>query len=855
MVTNPDPTAAADLDAPDGAAVELRLGPLPWTFKVGLGLVILVGIFAAWLSASVSAGRERLTQRAALKQEAELLLDAALGGDPVAGLQARVEALDAQHQLLTGRPSPLADLPEPSGSDALADRRALSLSLERFIQAQRLASATLNAQMDRRWEGLTALSWGSLFFALATLYFFAVAETRRQRAVAVQERLSDALAETARAREEAEQANQLKARFLSNMSHEVRTPLNGVLGMSSLLLDSEVTERQRQQLETIAACGEALLEIVDQLLDLSRIEAGKLEVDDVRYDLRAVVEQCVDLHAERAWRRDLNLVAMIDPALPPEVRGDPARVRQVLSNLLNNATRFSDEGDVVVRVMLREHSLGERVRVEVTDSGVGISEEDQTRIFEAFAQAEGGSARQVGGAGLGLAISRQIVQHLGGEIGVISRPKRGSTFWFELPLTPAGAPSVQERPDLSGRRVLIAHKSPALLEALTRLFSAWGATVIAGASLDSARVRGAGAPDAALIDVELLDLRDPRSLSFPGALVLLTGPRRRDDEALRHDANALGTLALPASAAEVEAAARLLLAQLNGTPTATARSAGVVTWDESLGVLLVAEDNPVNQRVAAAMLRRLGYEVDVVDNGAKAVEAMSTRGYDAVLMDCEMPVLDGFEATRRVRAAEGDGRRVPIIAMTAHVLRGDRERCIGAGMDDFIAKPIDLVRLGRVLARWVTDSRDTEERRRDALMPPLQAVRQTLSADEPSVEASPLLDLTPLLELESLAPPGEPSPLRGVLATFLEELPRELARIQRLDEEGDSDELARALHRLKGAAAALGASRLNAQCADWEGALKQSSPSPDPTRLARLSRTADATKKVLSAELARVGTS
>ena len=500
VVTKPDPTDAVDMDPPDGAGVELRLGPLPWTFKVGLGLVILVGIFAAWLSASVAAGRDRLSQRAALKQEAELLLDAALGGESIAGLRPRVEALDAQHRLLTGRASPVAALPEPSGSDALADRRALALSLERFIQAQRLASATLNAQMDRRWEGLTALSWGSLFFALATLYFFAVAETRRQRAVAVQARLSDALAETARAREEAEHANQLKARFLSNMSHEVRTPLNGVLGMSSLLLDSEVTERQRQQLETIAACGEALLEIVDQLLDLSRIEAGKLEVDDVRYDLRAVVEQCVDLHAERAWRRDLNLVAMIDPALPPEVRGDPARVRQVLSNLLNNATRFSDEGDVVVRVMLREHSLGERVRVEVTDSGVGISEEDQGRIFEAFAQAEGGSARQVGGAGLGLAISRQIVQHLGGEIGVISRPKRGSTFWFELPLTPVGASAVQDRPDLSGRRVLIAHKSAALLEALTRLFSAWGATVIAGASLDSARVRGAGAPDAALID-------------------------------------------------------------------------------------------------------------------------------------------------------------------------------------------------------------------------------------------------------------------------------------------------------------------------------------------------------------------
>ena len=341
-------------------------------------------------------------------------------------------------------------------------------------------------------------------------------------------------------------------------------------------------------------------------------------------------------------------------------------------------------------------------------------------------------------------------------------------------------------------------------------------------------------------------------MSFPGALVLLTGPRRRDDEALRHDANALGTLALPASAAEVEVTARLLLAHLNGASPPPSRSAGVVTWDESLGVLLVAEDNPVNQRVAAAMLRRLGYEVDVVDNGAKAVEAMSTRGYDAVLMDCEMPILDGFEATRRVRAAEGDGRRVPIIAMTAHVLRGDRERCIGAGMDDFIAKPIDLVRLGRVLARWVTDSRDTEERRRDALMPPLQAARQTLSADEPSVEASPLLDLTPLVELEALAPPGEPSPLGGVLRVFLEELPRDLARVQRLNDEGDADELARALHRVKGAAAALGASRLHAQCADWESALKQNGQCPDPARLARLTRTVDATKKVLSAELARV---
>lgn len=850
-MTEPDQEHAVEREAPDGAGVELRLGPLPWTFKVSLALVILVGIFAAWLSASVAAGRERLDQRAALKQSAEELLDAALGGEPIARLTARALALDAEHRRVTGRASPLEALSAPANGDALADRRALSLALERFVQAQRAASAGLEAQMDRRWDGLTALSWGALFFALATLYFFAVAETRRQRAVAVQERLSDALAEAARARAEAERANQLKARFLSNMSHEVRTPLNGVLGMSSLLLDSEITERQRQQLETIAACGEALLEIVDQLLDLSRMETGQLEIDDVRYDLRAVVEQCVDLHAERAWRRDLNLVAMIDPALPAEVRGDPARVRQVLSNLLNNATRFSDEGDVVVRVMLREDDQGDRVRLEVTDSGVGISEEDQARIFEPFAQAEGGSARQVGGAGLGLAISRQIVQHLGGEIGVISRPKRGSTFWFELPLAPLDAPPNRDRPDLSGRRVLIAHKSPALLEALTRLFSAWGATVIAGASLDSARVRGAGAPDAALIDMELLDLRDPRALSFPGALILLTGPRRRDDEALRHDANAIGTLALPASAAEVEVAARLLLAQLAGAPLPSARSAGVVTWDESLGALLVAEDNPVNQRVAAAMLRRLGYEVDVVDNGAKAVEAMSTRGYDAVLMDCEMPVLDGFEATRRVRAAEGDGRRVPIIAMTAHVLRGDRERCIGAGMDDFIAKPIDLVRLGRVLARWVTDARDTEERRRDALTPPA-GQRPALGPDDASVEAAPLLDLTPLLELEALAPPGEPSPIESVLVAFLEELPRELARVQRLHDDGDADELGRALHRLKGAAASLGATRLTARCAEWERALKEGAADPDPARLSGLIRACEDTQRVLDAELARV---
>ncbi|MHA7289169.1 PAS domain-containing hybrid sensor histidine kinase/response regulator [Arthrobacter sp. MDT3-24] len=656
------------------------------------------------------------------------------------------------------------------------------------------------------------------------------------------------------AREAALESSRLKSEFLATMSHEIRTPMNGVVGLTALLLETPLDQTQKQYAQGVKGAGEALLSLINDILDFSKLEAGKVDLDVRAFDPRVLVEEVAGLLTEPAQAKNLELIAYCEPGVPARLHGDSGRIRQVLLNLASNAVKFTAAGEVSIRVTTEtpdaKPGATAMVSFEVRDTGIGIDPSHHARLFESFSQADASTTRRYGGTGLGLAICSRLTEAMDGEIGLDSALGEGSTFWFRIPV-PVAPPSTDPVPAarfLTGLRVLVVDDNATNRLVLESQLRGWKlqpeAVPDARAALARAHeAAAAGVPfhlavldlcmpdtdglelarelkaDAALADIELIMLTstmqvNAAEIADAGVREWLMKPVRSSEFYNRlirlmstsehHAPAALGS----GRPSDAEPSAESSGSSPGSSPESSTDSSDASSLrGASRGRILVVEDNDVNQLVARATVIKFGYAVDVVADGAEAVAATASTRYAAVLMDCHMPVMDGFEATRVIRRRDDGASHLPIIAMTAGALDGDRERCLAAGMDDYLSKPVDAAELEAALARWVPEQAPQISSPQELEAPQLDEAPQQEAPQLLAVTGGrpPALDADRLAMLRDLGPEDGLGLLPATTEAFRKDVPARLAALREAVTNGGGPALAQAAHALKGAAANIGA--------------------------------------------------